>query len=162
MDAANTYHRRAAAGATPVGLIVLLYQAAVVALRRGIAAMDAGDIEARTLALNRVLALVAELKASLNYETGGEVARQFARFYHLAERLILQASCQKDAEPLRELLEQFVRVRDAWQQVDKLPPEQQRDPVTSLANLPPLPETPDNLLEFRAPAVREGRPSGKA
>ncbi len=127
MNAATTYHRRALEGATPVGLIVLLYQAAVVSLRRGIAAMEAGDIEVRTQALNRVLALVGELKASLNYERGGEVALQFARFYQLADRLVMQASFQQDAQPLRDLLEPMVQIRDAWQQVDALPVGKQFD-----------------------------------
>lgn len=133
MNAASTYHRRALEGATPVGLIVLLYQAAVVSLRRGIAAMEAGEIEVRTQALNRVLALVAELKAALNYERGGEVAQQFARFYQLAERLVMQASCQQDAQPLRDLLEPMAQIRDAWQQVDALPVARQFDPAARVA-----------------------------
>ncbi|HUX65978.1 MAG TPA: flagellar export chaperone FliS [Terriglobales bacterium] len=132
MNAATTYHRRALEGATPVGLIVLLYQAAVVSLRRGIAAMEAGDIEVRTQALNRVLALVGELKASLNYDRGGEVALQFARFYQLADRLVMQASFQQDAQPLRDLLDPMVQIRDAWQQVDALPVGKQFDRSTGV------------------------------
>lgn len=161
MDSAITHHRQAAEGGTPIGLIVLLYQAAVVALRRGIAAMDAGDVEARTTALNRVLALISELQASLDFEQGGEVARQFARFYHLSERLILQASCQKEAEPLRQLLEQFVRVRDAWQQMDKLPPESRRDAAINLLDETEVPATPNNVVEFRVPASMS-RPTSKS
>lgn len=136
MNAATTYQRRAMESATPVGLVVLLYQAAVMALRRGIAAMEAGDIEARTRALNRVLALVSELKAALNYESGGEVARQFARFYALAERLVMQASCQQDAQPLRDLLEPMVQIRDAWQQADTLPTTRAFDPAARVAPAP--------------------------
>jgi len=125
MDAATAYRRRAIEGSSPVGLIVLLYQGVTVDLRRAIAAIEHGrrsdDIEARTNALNRVLALVGELRGALNFERGGEIARQFERFFRLAERLVLQASFDHDAAPLRELLEQFSAIRDAWRQVDAAP-----------------------------------------
>jgi len=125
MDAAATYRRRSIEGSSPVGLIVLLYQGVTVDLRRAIAAIEHGrradDIEARTNALNRVLVLVGELRGALDFERGGEIARQFQRFFQLAERLVLQASFDHDARPLRELLQQFAAIRDAWQQVDTAP-----------------------------------------
>lgn len=127
MNPAAAYQRRAIEGASPIGLIVLLYQAAVVELRRALAAMETDaetprQIEVRTQALNRVLALVGELKGVLDYNRGGEVARNFARFYQLAERLVVQAGFQRDPAPLRELLEQFVAILRAWREVEARPP----------------------------------------
>lgn len=122
MDPASSYRRGAVEGNTPVGLIVLLYQHAVVSLRRGIAALHAGDIEARTRALNHVLRLIGELKSVLDFERGGEVARQLALFYQVAERTILEASCRQDPQPLEQLLEPLVSLQEAWSQVDAQPP----------------------------------------
>jgi flagellar protein FliS len=122
MDAATAYQRRALESASPIGLIVLLYQAAGQQLRRALAAMDCGDIEARTSALNRVLAIVGELRAVLDYERGGEVARQFARFYYSSERALMDAACRQDPAPLRDLLNSFQQVQEAWRRADALPP----------------------------------------
>jgi flagellar protein FliS len=122
MDAAAAYKRRALESASPIGLIVLLYQAACQNLRRAIAAVEAGDIETRTAALNQVLAIIAELNAALDFERGVEVARQFARFYHVAQRTVLDASFRQAAAPLRELLDSFTQVQAAWQRADALPP----------------------------------------
>jgi flagellar protein FliS len=127
MNPATAYKRRAIESATPVGLVVLLYQAAVVDLRRALAAMENDpdsprQIEVRTQACHRVLAIVGELKGALNFEQGGEVARNFDRFYQLAERLIVQAGFQKDPEPVRELLQQFSAILNAWREVEARPP----------------------------------------
>lgn len=126
MNPAAAYKRRAIESASPIGLVVLLYQAAVVDLRRALAAMENDpdaprQIEVRTQACNRVLAIVGELKGVLNYDSGGEVARNFSRFYQLAERLIVQASFQRDPEPVREMLQQFVILLNAWREVEARP-----------------------------------------
>lgn len=132
MNAASSYQRNSLEGASPIGLVVLLYQHGAAGLRRAIAALRAGEVEARTNALHRVLAIVAELKSVLDFEHGGVVARQFAQFYSLAERMILDASCRQDAEPLEELLGQFERIQAAWQQVDSRPVEGRSGPTYSL------------------------------
>lgn len=122
MDAASAYQRRALESASPIGLIVLLYQAACQDLRRGIAALERGEVETRVAALNRVLAIVTELKAVLDFERGAEAAQLFARFYRSAEHTILDASCRQDAAPLRDLLDSFLSVQEAWRRADALPP----------------------------------------
>ncbi len=121
MDAAAAYRRRAIEGATPIGLIVLLYQAAVLELRKGVTALEARDIEVRTNAFRRVLAIIGELKRVLDFDQGGEVARNFARFYYLSERILLDCSVRQELGQLPELLEQFERILDAWRQVDARP-----------------------------------------
>ncbi|MGH9475184.1 MAG: flagellar export chaperone FliS [Terriglobales bacterium] len=126
MNAAAAYQRRSVEGTTPVGLIVLMYQAAVVDFRKAIAAMNtapntAREIEARTHALNHLLAIVGELKRALDFERGGEVARNFQRLYVLTERLVLQASRDRDAQPLHDLLEQYTLILAAWRQVEARP-----------------------------------------
>ncbi|TAN22927.1 MAG: flagellar export chaperone FliS [Acidobacteria bacterium] len=127
MNAASAYQRRAIEGATPVGLVVLLYQGAVVQLRRAIAAMETQpqtvrDIEIRTSALNRVLAIIGELQRVLDFQRGGDIARNFDHFYRLAQSAIMQAVANNDAQPLRDLLPQLEKILQAWRSVETRPP----------------------------------------
>lgn len=127
MNAASTYQRRAIEGASPVGLVVLLYQGAVVQLRRAIGAMETQppslrNIEIRTSALNRVLAIIGELQRVLDFQRGGDVARNFDRFYRLAQTAIMQAVTNNDAQPLRDLLPQIEKILQAWRSVETRPP----------------------------------------
>ncbi|MGH9416163.1 MAG: flagellar export chaperone FliS [Terriglobales bacterium] len=137
MDAATTYRRRAVESSTPVGLVVLMYQHAALELRHAMAALreeqaarDAQGpgavaairaIERRTVCLSRVLALITELKAGLDFERGGAVARNLDHFYALSERVILRSSLQRDPQPLEDLVTQFQNIGQAWQRLDAQP-----------------------------------------
>lgn len=135
MDAAHAYQRRLIETATPIGLIVLLFERAVLALERAGAAMERNDIETRTAELNRALAIVAELKRSLNFERGGQVAHTFDRFYQMAERQIVTAACRRDRALIGQLQKQFCQIRDAWRQAEGKPAPAlyQADPAANAA-----------------------------
>ena len=118
MNPARQYRRAAAHSATPVGLVVLLYEAALDSLYRAVRAQEAGNIEERTTHLNRVLAVLGELQAALDFERGGEVARSLRDFYHFAHARLLEGSVRSSKEILVQVTEQFRLLRDAWQQVE--------------------------------------------
>ena len=73
---AQEYRKRAVEGASPVGLVVLLYGGAVTNLMRAIAAVDAGNVEKRVEELNKALAIIAQLQGTLDFEKGGAVATE--------------------------------------------------------------------------------------
>jgi flagellar protein FliS len=112
---ALTYRQFSVQGATPLGLVVMLYDGAIAALHRAIAAIEAHDIEAKCKHLSRALAIIAQLEGSLNFEQGGEVARTLSSFYAYARAQAMKANIENSAEILRSLIENFTTVRDAWQ-----------------------------------------------
>src|SRR5689334_18427773 len=75
MDARSSYREAAVRGATPVQLVILLYEQGIEDLRRAIIALEKNDIEARTREINHALMVIGQLQASLDMERGGEVAR---------------------------------------------------------------------------------------
>ncbi|HWP85366.1 MAG TPA: flagellar export chaperone FliS [Terriglobia bacterium] len=115
---ANAYRQTEARGATPVGLIALLYDAAVESLYAALRAMERNDVEQRTARLNHALTVLGVLESSLNYDRGGEVAQRLGQFYRLARAQMLQASVHSSPALLRELAGHFVSLRDAWKQVE--------------------------------------------
>ena len=74
MDARSSYRETVARGASPVRLVICLYEQAIEDLRRAVIAQEKGDIEARTRGINHALIVVAQLQGSLDMERGGEVA----------------------------------------------------------------------------------------
>lgn len=124
MDPAQAYQRRLIETATPIGLIVLLFERLVLSIERAVAALERHDIETRTTELNRALAIIAELRKSLNFEKGGEVARQFDGFYQHAERQIVAAGWRRDPAQLRELRGYLLQIRDAWRKAEVKPSAQ--------------------------------------
>lgn len=115
----QTYRQFDIQGASPVGLIILLYDAALKSLHRALEALEAGDIERRTKALNHVVEVVGELQRSLNHEQGGQLTGLLDRFYSIVRGKIMEANIKASREILEELVEQFRGLREGWKQVEQ-------------------------------------------
>lgn len=113
------YRRSAIEGASPVQLVGLLYEGVIAALHASARALEAGDIETRVREINRAMAILAELRASLDLERGGEVAGTLRRFYDIAKGRMLEASIKQSAPILEELISQFRGLRDSWRRVER-------------------------------------------
>jgi flagellar secretion chaperone FliS len=118
-NAASEYRKRSVEGASPVGLVVLLYGGAITALLRAISAVEAGDIERRVNELNKVLAILAELQGTLDFEKGGAVAQQLETFYKVTRSQVLEASIKMSKPMLEELVKHMTSIKEAWQQVER-------------------------------------------
>ena len=132
-----TYRQLSVQGATPVGLVVMLYDGAIAAMQRAINAIAANDIEKKCAHLNRALSIVAQLEGTLDFEHGGEVAQSLKQLYVHARARMLQANIENSKKLLASLAQQFATVREAWEQVDR--PNPPVPPPASNAELRPAP-----------------------
>lgn len=115
---ANHYQRHRARGASPVGLVVLLYDAAIESLRRARIAAENGRIEDRVAASNHVVLVINELARSLDHKRGGQIARNLEQFYAVARARLMEANLRSDPGIFEELGVMFRSLREAWQQVE--------------------------------------------
>jgi flagellar protein FliS len=130
-DPTLSYQRASASGATPIGQIVSLYDTILRDFLRAIAAIHAGDVETRVLELNHALLVIAHLQNVLNFERGGEAAKQFERFYGLTRGLIVEANVQATPKSIEELIDLYGGLRQAWYQAGQQSRvEQQAVPAT--------------------------------
>ena len=111
---AYTYRQFSVQGATPLALVVMLYDGAIAAMHRTVAAIEAHDIEKKCHHLKRALAIIVQLQGTLNFELGGEVAQTLESFYVHARAQALKANIENSPEILRSLIEKFSAVREAW------------------------------------------------
>ena len=118
-DPARAYRESAVRGASPVGLIIILYEEVLRTLRRAQRAIQQKDIEGRTLALSHVLDIVGHLQATLNFEQGGEVAGNLSRFYDVVRAKILEANLHSNSEILEMLSKEISLFINTWQQVER-------------------------------------------
>ncbi|MGH9680424.1 MAG: flagellar export chaperone FliS [Candidatus Acidiferrales bacterium] len=117
-DPARAYRESAVRGASPVGLIVILYEEVLRTLRKAQRAIQQKDIEGRTMALSHVLDIVGHLQSTLDFERGGEVASNLSRFYNVVRAKILEANIHSNIEILELLSKEFSLFINTWQQVD--------------------------------------------
>ncbi len=113
----STYQQHTLEGASPVELVVALYDGIVRFLYSAIAAVEAGDAHARRSAVKRALDILIHLQARLRMDIGGRPAEVLSEFYASVFALILQASQASSAERFEEVIGYIRNVRDAWRQV---------------------------------------------
>lgn len=118
-DPARAYRELAVRGASPVGLIVILYEEIVKCLRRALNAVQRDNVERRTLELSHAVQVIGYLQSVLDYENGGTMAQSLSHFYNAARSKILQCSGPKAQEVLEALATEFSNVKEGWQQIDR-------------------------------------------
>lgn len=119
MDARSSYREAAVRGASPVRLIICLYEQAIEDLRRAVVAMDKGAIEIRTREINHALLVIAQLQGTLDMERGGEVAKNLAKFYVMVRAGLIEAQMKQSSGLLQQQISQLVTVYEAWLEVER-------------------------------------------
>jgi len=114
---ADRYREVAIKTANPLQLVVILYDAAIQSLQEALEHLKSNDISARARTLNKTVAIITELQASLNFEVGGEIAGSLDRLYTYMKQRIFKANVDQAAEPLAEVITLLGNLRSAWCEV---------------------------------------------
>jgi flagellar protein FliS len=112
-----TYQEHSLDGASPVDLVVALYDGIIRFLYAAISSVECGDTRARRVAVKRALAILIHLQARLRMDIGGRPAQVLSEFYASMFALILQASVASSSEKFEEVIGCVRTIRDAWRQV---------------------------------------------
>lgn len=114
---ANVYQHSQISSADPVELIVLLYDGTIQRIRHAAQEMAKGNHLASGIALYRALAILAELRKSLNMQDGGEVAVNLDRLYLFMHEELVQGNLERKPERLDKVLPMLLDLREAWGEI---------------------------------------------
>ena len=102
------------AAADQHGLILMLIDGVLERVAGARAAIVDHDMPGKARLLNRALVIVDELRGSLDFEAGGQVARNLDSLYEYCSRRMLAASVGLNAEPLDEVVRLLSHIRGSW------------------------------------------------
>jgi flagellar secretion chaperone FliS len=105
------------AAADPHGLITMLLDGAIQRLSAARGAIDNGATESKGRLIHKVVEIIDELRASLNFEAGGEIAANMAGLYDYTSRLLMRASLESRTDLLDEASHLLREIRSAWIQI---------------------------------------------
>ena len=108
----------------PIGLVVLLYEGAIGAVRQACGFLAEGRIAERSTAINKAMQIVAELQGSLDLERGEEVARGLAHLYSFVQERLIEANASQKLPPLNEVLLILSTLQEGWKDISLGPVEQ--------------------------------------
>jgi len=111
---AHRYREIAVMTASPLQLIVILYDAAICSVQEARKQMDCRDIAGRSRSINKCIAIISELQSCLNTESGGEIAVSLDRLYDYIKRTVFLATVNQDHQPLIEIESLLDNLRSAW------------------------------------------------
>lgn len=113
----GTYQGYGLEGASPVDLVVALYDGIIRFLYSACDAVDRGDTDARRAASKRALDIILHLQSRLRMDVGGAPAQALSEFYAATFAQILQASQAASRQKFLHAIQCVRNVRDAWRQV---------------------------------------------
>lgn len=113
------YKKNAAIGASPVGLVVMLYDGALRFLDQGKRAMVQKNLEEQNRCLQRAQKIVAELMSSLNMNDGGDVAKNLLALYTYALTEIVNGNMEDSPTAIDNAARTLSELREGWAALER-------------------------------------------
>jgi len=115
--AVSQYRTARTQTASPVRVLVQLYDGAIRFLQEAKSAIPEKDMAKKGVAISKAYAIVAELSATLDNDKAPELCEQLAGLYDFSLHEITQANIENDAARLDGPISVLSELRDAWAQL---------------------------------------------
>lgn len=119
LSAYNTSLEAQILSSDPVQLVDILYSLAIDSVNAARAAHQRQDVFTRGRHVTKTFDILVELQHSLNFEKGGEIARNYARLYDYCQRRILEGHATNSENCFSEVASLLADMKEAWQAVMK-------------------------------------------
>ncbi|MBS1197800.1 MAG: Flagellar protein FliS [Proteobacteria bacterium] len=104
--------------ASPHKLVLLLFDGAIQACATARIHMENKEIAEKGMAVSKAINIITNgLKASLDMESGGELAERLAALYDYMVQRLLFANLKNQPAALTEVSNLLLDLRDAWAQI---------------------------------------------
>ena len=119
MNPLRSYKETQIKTATPGKLILMMYDGAIRHLNQALQEMDDEHRRYDSISNSLIKAqdIIAELMISLDFERGGEIAKNLFGLYVFMNRRLLDGNIKKDRTPLEEVKTLLIELRGAWAEV---------------------------------------------
>ncbi len=109
-----------AMSASPHGLVLMLFEGAIIAVSAARMHIRIGRTADKAKAISKAVAIIQDgLMASLDRDSGGEIAEQLFSLYKYMVARLTEANIGNRAEPLEEVGRLLAELNGAWQAIGK-------------------------------------------
>lgn len=105
---------------TPHSLVSMLLDGLLEKLARANGAIEHGNVQAKGTAISSGIRIIDGLRASLDYQRGGEIAANLGAMYDYMERRMVEANAKSDCKIIAEIVSLVNEIKDGW---DSIPAE---------------------------------------
>jgi flagellar secretion chaperone FliS len=115
----QSYREATVRGASPVGLVVRLYEQLIEDLRQASMAIEQNDIERRSNRIKHAILIIGYLQSPLDFAQGGKVAQDLNHFYNALRQNVVWVQFHPSKRTVTQLITDLLAVREAWIQVER-------------------------------------------
>lgn len=127
------YQQNSIETATPTRLVVMLYDGAIRFLSQALPLMDGKHYEDQSLFIGKAQAIIAHLRATLDFEAGGAAMRHLDALYVTLYDGLTDANIHDKPARVEQVLSALRELREAWVEVDRRCQAQKGDAAASTA-----------------------------
>lgn len=115
----GAYKKTSVNTASKEQILLMLYQAAIKNCKKAIEAIEEKNIAKKGEYIGKMQDIVIELNNSLDFEVGGDVAKELSSLYDYILYSSTQANIKLDAQPLHGCLNVLNTLYDGWSEAIK-------------------------------------------
>ena len=116
-NADNAYKNNQVMGAPQKKLIIMLYDGAIRNLKLAKIAMNEKNIEKANNTLIKAQNIILELMSTLNFEAGGEIAKNLHALYQYMYEKTIAANIEKNPDHADEVIKFLEELKEVWEQI---------------------------------------------
>ncbi len=106
--------------ASPLKLIVMLYDGAITACIHAQQAMAQQDIAKKGQYITQAVTIIESgLRTCLDKRAGGDIAQNLDQLYQYMTRSLMEASVRLDAQLVQEIQQLLMELKGAWEALEK-------------------------------------------
>lgn len=113
----NVYKNNQVLNAPKKKLLIMLYDGAIKNLKLAEAAIENKEIEKTNTYLIKTQNIITELISTLNFEAGGDIAKNLHQLYEYMYLKLVRANIDKDVEGVIEVKKFLEELRETWAQI---------------------------------------------
>jgi flagellar protein FliS len=102
--------------ADPGTILLMLYQGAIDSLKRAKTSLEAGDMAEKGKNILRAYDIVTEFRLTLDFEVGGELARNLESLYLYMQEQMTIANVKNDPKPLDTVVSLLCTLKQGWEE----------------------------------------------
>ena len=115
----GAYKKTSVETASKEQILLMLYQAAIKNCKKAIEAIENKDLVKKGESIGKLQDIVIELLNSLDFEVGGEIAKELSVLYDYILYSSTQANLNKDKKPLEGILNVLTTLYSGWTEAVK-------------------------------------------
>lgn len=114
------YQKGAVNGASPLQLVIMLYDGAIRFMEAGKYGIEHKDLELQNQNLQKAQRIVMELMSCLDMDKGGEIAKNLLALYSYVLNELVEANVGDKIEPIDRCIKILCELRESWVEVEKM------------------------------------------